>query len=66
MKVQVEHPDHEATFAMKVGKSLSFIKKIKPMNGAKVELWGRLTGSCRPSTPTQTRKNKPQNGPRFT
>ncbi|QTY27582.1 hypothetical protein [Flavobacterium sp. CS20] len=32
MKVIVEIPDNEATFGMKVLKSLAFIKKAKPMS----------------------------------
>lgn len=42
MKVVIDIPDSEATFAMKVLKSLSFIKKAKPMNAATVELWEDL------------------------
>lgn len=42
MKVVIEIPDNEATFAMKVLKSLSFIKEAKPMTGAAVELWDDL------------------------
>jgi len=42
MKVIVDIPDNEATFAMKVLKSLSFVKKIKPMSVAKVDLWEDL------------------------
>ena len=42
MKVLVEIPDNEATFAMKVLKSLSFVKKAKPMSVAMVDLWEDL------------------------
>jgi hypothetical protein len=42
MKVLVDIPDNEATFAMKVLKSLSFVKKAKPMTVAAVELWDDL------------------------
>ncbi|MBL7829620.1 MAG: hypothetical protein JNK41_01230 [Saprospiraceae bacterium] len=42
MKVLIDIPDNEATFAMKVLKSLSFVKKVKPMSAAKVELWEDL------------------------
>jgi hypothetical protein len=42
MKVLVDIPDNEATFAMKVLKSLSFIKKAKPMSVATVDLWEDL------------------------
>lgn len=42
MKVLVDIPDNEATFAMKVLKSLSFVKKAKPMSEATVDLWEDL------------------------
>lgn len=42
MKVLVDIPDHEATFGIKVLKSLSFIKKAKPMTTEAVELWDDL------------------------
>ncbi|MGB4958335.1 MAG: hypothetical protein WBO36_02605 [Saprospiraceae bacterium] len=42
MKVIIDIPDNEASFAMKVLKSLSFIKNAKPMNVATVELWDDL------------------------
>lgn len=42
MKVLIEIPDNEATFGMKVLKSLSFVKKAKPMTMAAVELWDHL------------------------
>lgn len=42
MKVLVDIPDNEATFGMKVLKSLSFVKKAKPMTVAAVELWDDL------------------------
>ena len=42
MKVIVEIPDNEATFGMKVLKSLTFIKKAKPMSVSAVELWDEL------------------------
>jgi hypothetical protein len=42
MKVLIEIPDNEATFGMKVLKSLSFVKKAKPMNVATVDLWEDL------------------------
>ncbi|QTY27572.1 hypothetical protein [Flavobacterium sp. CS20] len=41
MKVIVEIPDNEATFGMKVLKSLAFIKKAKPMS-VLAELWDEL------------------------
>ncbi len=39
MKVLVDIPDNEATFAMKVLNSLSFVKKAKPLTVAASELW---------------------------
>lgn len=42
MKVIVEIPDNEATFGMKVLKSLTFIKKAKPMSEAATGLWDEL------------------------
>ncbi len=42
MKVLVDIPDNEATFGMKVLKSLSFVKKAKPMTVSAVELWDEL------------------------
>jgi hypothetical protein len=38
MKILLEVPDNEAVFGIKVLKSLSFVKKIKPMNAAKDKL----------------------------
>jgi hypothetical protein len=42
MKVLIDIPDNEAIFGMKVLKSLSFVKKAKPMSIATVELWEDL------------------------
>ncbi len=42
MKVLVDISDNEATFAIKVLRSLSFVKKAKPMSTATVELWEDL------------------------
>ena len=42
MKVIVEISDNEATFGMKVLKSLAFIKKVKPMSVAAANLWDDL------------------------
>jgi len=42
MKVLVDIPDNEATFGMKVLKSLSFITKARPMTMAAIELWDDL------------------------
>jgi hypothetical protein len=38
MKVEIEIPDNEAAFAMKVLKSLSFVKNVKHVNEAAVDL----------------------------
>ena len=42
MKILVDIPDDEASFAMKVLKSLSFVKKAKPMSVTTVDLWEDL------------------------
>jgi len=42
MKVLIDIPDNEASFAMKVLKSLSFVKKAKPISEATVDLWEDL------------------------
>ncbi|RYY06154.1 MAG: hypothetical protein EOP43_07095 [Sphingobacteriaceae bacterium] len=42
MKVLIEIPDDEASFGMKVLKSLSFVKKAKPMSVSSVRLWEDL------------------------
>lgn len=42
MKVLVDIPDNEATFGMKVLKSLSFIKNAKPMTDNAIDLWEDL------------------------
>jgi hypothetical protein len=42
MKILVDILDNEATFGMKVLKSLYFVKKAKPMTMAAVELWDEL------------------------
>lgn len=42
MKLLVEIPDTEATFAMKVLRSLSFVKKVKPMTTTSIELWADI------------------------
>ncbi|MBK9213021.1 MAG: hypothetical protein IPO14_08760 [Saprospiraceae bacterium] len=42
MKVLIDIPDDEATFGMKVLNSLSFVKKVKPMSMATVDLWEDL------------------------
>jgi len=38
MKILVDIPDNEATFGMKVLKSLSFVKKAKPITQVAFEL----------------------------
>ena len=42
MKILLDIPDNEATFGMKVLKSLSFVRKARPMTEASVELWNDL------------------------
>ncbi len=42
MKVIVDIPDNEATFGMKVLRSLSFVKKAKPMTTSAAALWEDL------------------------
>ncbi len=42
MKVLIDILDNEATFGMKVLKSLSFVKNAKPMAAASVKLWDEL------------------------
>lgn len=42
MKVLLEIPDNEATFGMKVLKSLSFIKKAKPLSPYKASILNDL------------------------
>jgi hypothetical protein len=42
MKILLEIPDNQADFAIKVLKSLSFVKKAKPMNASAIELWKNL------------------------
>lgn len=42
MKVLIDIPDNEVVFGMKVLKSLSFVKKAKPMSVATVRLWEDL------------------------
>lgn len=46
MKVIVEIADKESSFALKVLRSLSFIKKAKPMSADAVELWNDLNESA--------------------
>jgi hypothetical protein len=42
MKILVDIPDNEVPFAMKVLKSLSFVKKAKPVSDGTVDLWEDL------------------------
>ena len=46
MKVLVEILDHEVLFGLKVLKSLSFVKKAKPMTKDAVELWDDLKNAA--------------------
>ena len=42
MKVLLDIPDKEADFAIKVLKSLSFVKKAKTMSSSSIEMWEDL------------------------
>ncbi len=42
MKILIDIPDNQATFGLKVLKSLSFVKKAKPMSVTTVDLWEDL------------------------
>lgn len=42
MKVVIDIPDKEATFAMKVLESLFFVKKARPMSASAASLWEDL------------------------
>ncbi|MBP6235620.1 MAG: hypothetical protein KA536_05750 [Saprospiraceae bacterium] len=42
MKILIDIPDNQATFGLKVLKSLSFVKKAKPMSVATADLWEDL------------------------
>lgn len=42
MKILVEIPDSDASFGMKVLRSLSFVKKARPMSSGAVNLWQDL------------------------
>jgi hypothetical protein len=42
MKVLIDIPDDEAAFGIKVLKSLSFVKKAKPVSIAAIDLWDDL------------------------
>ena len=46
MKILVDVLDNEATFGMKVLKSLTFVKKANPMTQTAVELWGDLRSAA--------------------
>ena len=42
MKILIDIKDNEATFGMKVLKSLSFVKNAKPLSAATAQLWEDL------------------------
>jgi len=42
MKVLIDIPDNKAVFGMKVLKSLSFVRRAKPITIAAAELWFNL------------------------
>lgn len=46
MKVLIDIPDNEAAFGIKVLKSLSFVKKAKPMSSTTLSLWNDLKESA--------------------
>lgn len=45
MKIIIEIPDNQASFGMKVLKSLAFIKKAQPMSASAARLWDDLKSS---------------------
>jgi hypothetical protein len=47
MKILVEIPDSDATFGMKVLRSLSFVKNAKPMSSGSVKLWDDLNDAVK-------------------
>ncbi len=47
MKILVEIPDSDAAFGMKVLRSLSFVKKAKPMSSGSVNLWDDLNDAAK-------------------
>ncbi len=42
MKILIEIADNEANFGVQVLKSLSFVKKVKPMSASSIALWEDL------------------------
>jgi hypothetical protein len=46
MKVLVDIPDNQAIFAMKVLKSLSFVRKAQAMSVSSAQLWDDLKESA--------------------
>ncbi len=42
MKVLVDIPDNKVPFGLEVLRSLSFVKGVKPISMAKVQLWEEL------------------------
>jgi len=46
MKVLIDIPDNDVIFGMKVLKSLSFVKMVKPMTIGAVELWEDLKNAA--------------------
>lgn len=46
MKVIIDIPDNEMDFAMKVLKSLSFVKKAKPVSASTAVLWEDLKSAA--------------------
>ena len=47
MKIVLDIPDHQLSFGMKVLKSLSFVKKVKPISKEASDLWQDLEASAK-------------------
>jgi hypothetical protein len=65
MKILLEVPDNEAVFGIKVLKSLSFVKKIKPMNAAKDKLRKDLNEAVTEINLIKSGKKKARNAEDF-
>ncbi|MFZ4797523.1 MAG: hypothetical protein ACOYMA_08505 [Bacteroidia bacterium] len=46
IKILIDIPDSEIDFGMKVLKTFSFVKKVKPMNISRVKLWEDLKSAA--------------------
>ncbi|PWJ55529.1 hypothetical protein CLV98_1135 [Dyadobacter jejuensis] len=47
MKILIEISDNDAAFGLKVLRSLSFVKKAKPMSSGAVNLWDDLKDAAK-------------------